>query len=138
MKSIKSIVIFTSIIISVFAISTVVSSCKKETENKAPEIAVLEPSANDTVTISVDPELHVEFTATDDDGLHMLSVKIKTASATLFNDTSAMVHDLKSYNYHEHYSFSGISTLTPATVEITAEDHDEAMTTKSIQVYVRP
>ena len=138
MKALKSIIILTTIFISVFTITSLVTSCKKETANKAPEIAILEPTANDTVTISVDPELHVEFTATDDEGLHTLSVKIKTASATLFNDTSAMVHDLKTYNYHEHYTFSGITTLTPATVEITAEDHDEVITMKTIQVYVKP
>ncbi|MEI6311522.1 MAG: hypothetical protein WCP57_04590 [Bacteroidota bacterium] len=136
MKSFKSILILSILSISIFFISTLTSSCKKE--NKAPEIAILEPSNNDTITIASDPELHVEFTVSDDDALHYLSVKIKDASTTYFADTTTSVHDLKSYNYHEHYSFTGITTLTPVTVEISAEDHDEATTTKNIQVYVRP
>ena len=56
------------------------TSCKKKTseiDTEKPFLSIVEPMANDTTSMAVEPEIHVEFTATDNNKLKSLSVTLK-------------------------------------------------------------
>jgi hypothetical protein len=122
--------------------SILMFSCNKKssttTDTLKPVITVAEPIANDTTSLTLEPEVHIEFTVTDDAGLHHLSVLlIKNNSDTIMNETPSVL-DLKVYSFHEHYMPIGISSLTGLKVIIKADDHSGNTETKVIDFYVEP
>jgi|688.fasta_scaffold25018_14 hypothetical protein len=119
-----------------FAVILITNSCKKE--NKVPTIAIVEPMENDTISLAVSPEVHIEFTASDDEELHYLSVNVHDDMANSFLADTPSVHGNKTFDYHEHIMPSGITNTKRMTLEIKAEDHEELMTTKSVVFYVKP
>jgi hypothetical protein len=117
-------------------------ACKKHTHDTSdttkPVITMAEPMANDTLSLASDPEIHLEFTTTDESGLHSLKVLlIRNNTDTLFTDEPS-VHDLKVYGYHEHFEATGITTLTPMKVIVIAEDHGGNVESKIITFFVEP
>ena len=114
---------------------------KAHTDNSdttKPVITVAEPMTNDTLSISADPEIHIEFTVTDQAGLHDLSVLlIKNNTDTLLNETPT-VHDLTVFSYHEHVMQSGITSLVNMKAIIKADDHGGNVETKTIEFFVKP
>ncbi len=129
-------------ITAVFIIATVFVACTKHTsettDTTKPVITVVEPMADDTLSLAVEPEIHIEFTVTDETGLHELNVLlIKNNVDTLMNESPA-VHDLKTYSFHEHAIPTGISSLTPMKAILTAEDHGENKEVKTISFFITP
>lgn len=119
---------FTFIAILVFTIS----SCGSKKENAAPVIIIEEPEANDTIIVS--DSLHVEGKATDDEGLHELSVLVISST----NDTAFRqdpnVHDLKTYTFHYHFKPSTVGIYT---LQVTAADHEEKFSTATSNFVVK-
>ena len=108
------------------------------TDDTKPIITIAEPTANDTISLTLESEVHIEFTVTDNVGLHNLSVLIiKNNIDTLMNETPS-VSDLKVYSFHEHLIPIGIASLTGFKVLIKAEDHSGNMESKVIDFYVEP
>lgn len=115
------------------------SSCKKKTYDvNSPIITVVEPDAGGTTYLSTDPEVHVEFTVTDDRALHYLNVLlIENTNDTMFNLTPD-VDNLAVYDFHEHALPSGITVPTPYRAIITAKDQYDHTTQRTINFFVAP
>jgi DNA polymerase III alpha subunit len=125
-----------------FSFIVLAIGCKKHEHNTndqvKPILTIEEPMVNDTLILSVDPEVHIEFTATDNEGLHELNVLlIKNNTDTILNDNPS-VHDLKSYAYHEHVVPTGITNIVSMKVIISAEDHGENKEVKTVDFFVTP
>ena len=134
----KNIIFLSIILCSILLIN---NSCKKA--NQAPEITVDEPAINQVYNVSlIGTEVHIEGTATDDEGLHsgFLSVIRNADSAVMFSYELPSVHDSKSYDFHEHYEpiDSTIIGNTPMKVYVKFEDHEDLLTTKVIDISVNP
>ena len=75
-------------------------SCKKKTselDTEKPYLSIVEPMANDTTSMAIEPEIHVEFTATDNDQLKSLSVTLKDGLNNILFSSNPTVDGLKSY-----------------------------------------
>lgn len=115
------------------------TSCKKEeVDVTKPVVTVAEPTEGAVFSLTDDPEVHMEFTVTDEASLHELSVELKDASGTVVFSDAPEVHDLKTYAYHEHYVPSGITSEVNMTFTVTAEDHGSNVTTQTINFKVKP
>ena len=113
------------------------SSCKKdETDVEKPTIVVAEPLTNDTLSLSADPKVHIEFTATDNDGLHEVVVNVTNGSTNFYTNTKDV--DNTTLNFHEHFIPTGITAVTPMTLTIDADDHTGNTISKSVIFYVKP
>ncbi len=126
----------------IIAMGIILNACTKKSEQAdttKPVITVVEPLAYDTVSLATEPEIHVEFTVTDEAGLHHLSViMIKNNTDTLMNETPDDVLNLKVYAFHKHVMPTGIASVTPVKVIISAEDHAGNTETKMIDFSVEP
>lgn len=132
----------TKILALAVAILISLNACHKShadgNDTTKPIITMVEPLANDTLSLAVDQEIHVEFTVTDETGLHDLSVLlIKNNTDTLMNETPA-VHDLKVLSFHEHAIPTGIVSLVSMKAIIKATDHGGNVDTKTIDFFVEP
>jgi hypothetical protein len=117
-------------------------SCSKNSSSSTditrPVITMAEPMPDDTSNLSVEPEVHVEFTVTDEVGLHELSVLvIKNNTDTLMNETPS-VSDLKVYAFHEHLIPAGIIATVPFKAIIKASDHAGNVQSTVVNFYVTP
>ncbi len=133
LKSTKNILVISFAILMMMA-------CKKNEKNDTlkPVITIAEPLSNDTLSIAMDPEIHIEFTTSDESGLHALYVTlIKNNTDTLLNQNPDVM-GLKVYAFHEHVVATGITSLTPLTAIIRAEDHSNNVELKTINFVVNP
>jgi hypothetical protein len=115
-------------------------SCKKRSTDttQSPLIVIAEPGIGDTIDVSVDPELHIEFTASSNKGLHALKVAlVRNNTDTLLHESPAVM-DLKAYPYHEHVLLSATVSVQSYQLYIRAEDHDGASKEELITVYAQP
>lgn len=132
--------IFSLVLVSAFSF---LISCSKNNHTSSndtvkPVITMAEPLPDDTTTLSVEPEVHVEFTVTDEVGLHELSVLvIKNNTDTLMNESPA-VSNLKVYAFHEHLIPTGIAAVVPFKAIITASDHAGNVQSTIVNFYVTP
>lgn len=121
-------------------LSILAVSCKKKTaaDTAKPSITFVEPEAGSTVYLSTDPEVHVEFTTTDDRALHTLNVLlIKNTNDTLMNQTPD-VDNLTVYSFHEHAIPTGITVSTPFRVIVTARDQYGNTEQQTVNFFVEP
>ncbi len=135
--------LFKFILIIFISVSIVqLYSCKKktsETDSEKPFLSIVEPMANDTTSITVEPEIHVEFTATDNDYLKSLIVTLKDSLNNIVFSSSPTVDGLKSYSFHQHYSpAAAITGTTLYKANITATDKSNNTTTQEFLFYVAP
>lgn len=136
MKITKLFLLINTIIIATF-IAAGFNSCKKE--NKAPDINIIEPISADTIQLSVSNEMHIEFTASDDNAIHDLRVYIINESGiAIYSDTSINVNHAKSYSYHEHIAMPGSTSIKSYSVKIDATDEEGLNTQKNVVVYTKP
>lgn len=124
------------------SLTLMLSECKKNTHSHKdtvkPILTFVEPTANDTVNLTLEHEVHIEFTASDETSLHELQIIIiKNGVDTIFTQTPE-VHDLKVYPYHTHLIPTGIIGLAAFQAIIKAEDHGGNITTETINFFVKP
>jgi hypothetical protein len=124
---------------AIFTLSALVllsfNSCKKDDTEK-PTLSIIEPLAGDTLYLSQDPEIHIEFTASDNEELHEVSVDLKDAQGnTFFNRTDDV--DLKTFSFHEHV-MPDIAAGIEFTLRIEANDHSGNSNTEELQFFVMP
>ena len=118
------------------------TSCKKKTseiDTEKPFLSIVEPMANDTTSMAVEPEIHVEFTATDNNKLKSLSVTLKDGLNNILFSSNPTVDGLKSYSFHQHYL--PIMTITGTTlfkVNIIATDQNNNTNNQDILFYLEP
>ncbi|MBL7765658.1 MAG: hypothetical protein JNJ58_06175 [Chitinophagaceae bacterium] len=130
-----------NILILITLLNLSLSSCTKKNENtdiEKPYIAVVEPEMDDTLFLSTSPEIHIEFTVTDNTSLHSLHVELRDAANQVYYSFDPSVMGLSSYPFHEHPSPTGLTTTTNMKVVITALDHHDNTETKEISFVVVP
>lgn len=128
----------TLIFISVSILALFLFSCKKDKEDKEkPYIGIVEPTQGDTQSLSKDPEVHIEFTASDNDEIHEVSVNLTNSADSLIYINSKDV-DNTVYSFHEHIVPTGIKSLTKLTLKIEASDHHSNTASKTLQFYIKP
>ena len=90
------------------------TSCsKKDKEN--PVITLLEPSMNDTFSMATKDSMHLDFKATDNDGLHDVTINITNASGTnVFTNTDDV--DNTTYHYDQYFHATNIAAPTVFTL----------------------
>lgn len=116
-------------------------SCKKNprsSDNEMPIISIVEPTNLDTLILSKDPEMHVEFTVSDNTTLHELEIKLYDSSNHILQQFTPNVMDLPSYAFHTHYNPIGITSFTWVKVYIKATDHALNVTEKELKIYILP
>ncbi len=130
------------IVISVLSVTTIFSACKHKdsiaNDHTTPAITVVEPVSSDTSSLSAEPEIHIEFTATDNVGLSSLTVQLLDASNTILYSASPTVSNLLVYPFHQHFVPGGIITVTPMRVKILATDLAGNSENKVIDFFVAP
>ena len=118
------------------------TSCKKKTseiDTEKPFLSIVEPMVNDTTSIAMEPEIHVEFTATDNNKLKSLSVNLKDNLNNILFSSSPTVDGLKSYSFHQHYlPTMTITGTTLFKVNIIATDQNNNTNTQEILFYLEP
>ena len=81
----------TTLFAALIAASLFVVSCKDDdkADTAKPVLTVAEPSMNDTFNLTIDPEVHVEFTATDNLALNELKIIVtdQVNNQTIFTQT---------------------------------------------------
>ena len=112
------------------------TSCsKKDKEN--PVITLLEPSMNDTFSMATKDSVHLEFKATDNDGLHDVTINITNASGTnVFTNTDDV--DSTTYHFDQYFHATNIAAPTVFTLKIDAEDHSGNAANKTVIFVVKP
>ncbi len=115
-----------NIFISILSAVVLFTACKQK-DSKAndftkPVLTIAEPSASDTLFLSAEPEIHIEFTVTDNRALASLTVQLLDASGNVLYAASPDVKNLMVYPFHTHYVPSGITVETLMHVNIVVTD----------------
>lgn len=131
MKTIKFLNIFAVFFLVSMLLFTV--SCQK-TATDLPTLTIAAPLADDQFASG--QIITIKGEAADAVNLHALSIKItddKTGVVLFSNEP--YVHDLKSYTFNVTWT-AKVSDWTDATVTITAENHDEQQTVKTVKIKI--
>ena len=132
MKNIKTTVTLTLLSLLAFNFN----ACKKDDDTEKPTLAIFEPLAGDTLYLSQDPEIHVEFTASDNEELHEVRVELKDAEGNSFLGKTEDI-DQKTFSFHEHV-MPDIAAGIEFTLRIEANDHSGNSNEQEIKFYVVP
>jgi hypothetical protein len=116
---------------------TGISACKKESDTEKPVIAIAEPTANDTISLASTDSIHIEFTASDNEELHEVSVSVTNSAGSSFLSGTEDV-DNAVYAYHKHFLPTGITSPTPFTLRVDASDHSGNEESKTVTFIVVP
>ncbi len=113
-------------------------ACKKQTkiDTQKPSITLVEPT-EDTLELSIEPEIHIEFTLSDNEQLQSLQVNLVDSNGiTLFTETPN-VSGFSVYPFHAHITPS-ISLATPMELQIIASDKNQNIVTMIKTFVVMP
>jgi hypothetical protein len=129
----------TTLFAALIAASLFVVSCKDDdkADTAKPVLTVAEPSMNDTFNLTIDPEVHVEFTATDNLALNELKIIVTDQNGKEFLNDKPNVSGLKVYSYHEHIMPTGISGVVPMNLKIEATDENKNQTELNLPFFVK-
>lgn len=135
-KTIKTISMLAIIAVAI----AFISSCKKSTtaDTTKPTIAVVEPTDMDTLSITLEPELHIEFTASDNRALKSLNVIVTDSSLNTLASYSPTVSNMTLYPFHEHMMLSSAYENSKIFVKITAIDEALNTTEQKFTLFVNP
>jgi hypothetical protein len=108
-------------------------SCHKAATDP-PTVSIVSPLADDQ--FSNDLVIKIKGDVSDVSALHSLTIKITDdkTKAVLFTE-SPVVHDLKTYAFNVAWT-AKVSDWTDATVTVTAANHDEIETIKTIKIKI--
>ena len=108
-------------------------ACHKTTKD-LPTLTIAAPLADDQFANG--QVITIKGEAADEVRLHALSIKItddKTGAVLFSNEP--YVHDLKSFAFNVTWT-AKVSDWTDATVTITAENHDDQLTIKTVKIKI--
>ena len=133
-----NLVYFVRIVVASFCV-LLLFSCHKNSgqDAESPKISIVEPLLNDTLHLSSGDELHIEFTLTDNAGLHSLQVKLSDENGSEYLNAVPDVMNLKVYPFHTHLTPS-ITSTKRMTLKVMAEDHAMNALSEEIQFVVLP
>lgn len=124
---------------AVLALIASITSCKKDEvkDTEKPTITISEPMANDTISLSEEDSVHLMFSASDNDGLHVVNTNITDhMGASVY--TSADDVDATTFSFHDHFHPTGITGVTAFMLKVDATDHSSNSTSKTVMFYVMP
>ncbi|MBK7762684.1 MAG: hypothetical protein IPI46_04840 [Bacteroidetes bacterium] len=114
-------------VISICIVQLLVSffGCKKQVklDTQKPTITLVEPT-EDTLELSIEPEIHIEFTVTDNEQLQLLQVDLLESTGANIFSQSTDVSGLSVYPFHAHLTPS-IGSAMPMELRITANDKNQ-------------
>ncbi|MBK8776184.1 MAG: hypothetical protein IPO25_01755 [Saprospiraceae bacterium] len=118
-----------SFLFNILFIGFVLFSChKSESDDNPPALTITSPTAGSSFGVWQTISITV-----------LISVTRKSDGSILFTPTNPPeVHDLTSYNIDEKWNPVGISSTTPVTLTISAEDHDDHLTIKTVDFTINP
>lgn len=118
------------------------AACKQKNpasiDSSKPVFTVVEPVSNDTSYLSVEPEVHIEFTTTDNVALSTLVVQLLDSNSNMIGSWSPSVSGLAVYPFHQHVMPTGITTVVAMKAKMVATDLSGNTETKEISFYVAP
>ena len=110
--------------------------CKNEKEpvdTNDPVLTITRPAENEAFT----GEVHIELNATDE-SLHEMSIKVtKDSDGSVVYEDAPEVHDLTDFDYHEHFTPTGLTGVTAMTLTVEVEDHSSHKVTKTVKFTVQ-
>lgn len=119
----------------------VFTACHKDddepVDSEKPVLTVYEPTAGDTLSMSVEDSVHIQFYATDNDELHEVAVNITDINGTNVYSTLDDV-DATAYSYHEHFFPGVVSSVVRYTILFQASDHSGNIASDTRIFYVKP
>lgn len=123
---------FTTLILILGLLTTF--SCHKTSTTSPPTLSIVAPLGDDQ--FAGGQVIKISGETGDADGLHSLTIKITDdkTKAVLFTE-SPPVHDLKTYKFNVVWT-AKVADWTDATVTVTAINHDEIETTKTIKIKI--
>lgn len=122
-----------SLVIALAALSFAACHHHDEDDTTDPVLTITSPTANASISGAVT----IAGTLTDE-SLHELSIKItKDADNSELFSAAPSVHDETSYTIAETWTPTGITTETPVTLTVIAEDHSEHTVTKTVKFSVK-
>jgi len=115
-----------------------VASCSDSSnDTEKPKIALELPKSNDTIRLSVQSQIPIVFTATDNDELHEVKVTLKNSKGDeLYSDSKDV--DAAEYRFQHNYVPTGITVATQFILKIEASDHHDNETELEINFIVIP
>ncbi len=133
MKNLKKNILF-FILINIFLIA-----CKKDEEDiSKPTISFIEPSQNDTISLSTVDSIQLKLTVTDNKSLHELSIKITNNIGAVIFSSIPDVHDKTNYEFNKYFQTSNVLTPTPMNLTVIVSDHDENTESKTLNFVLKP
>ena len=123
---------FTTLILILSLLTTF--SCHKTSTTSPPTLSIAAPLGDDQ--FAGGQVIKISGETTDAEALHSLTIKITDdkTKAVLFTE-SPPVHDLKTYKFNVVWT-AKVADWTDATVTVTAINHDEIETTKTIKIKI--
>lgn len=118
----------------------VIAACKKKPKGPDtinPEITLQAPVAGSTVYINHGEELHIEFTATDNQYLQFIDVNVIDQLGNSWYNKSIDVDKQAAYPFHVHISPT-VNQSTSMRVIIKVTDEAQNSITREIDCYVAP
>ena len=129
---------FKTLIFSFLLLTTTFTACHKADDHSDdttdPVMTISSPAPNAALSGSIT----IAGLATDND-LHELELKItRDADGATLWEKSPVVHDLTEYTIAETWIPSGINALTPVTLTVIVEDHNDHSVTQTVRFVVNP
>lgn len=113
-------------------------ACKDdEIDTEKPVITLMEPSAGDTISLADEDSIHIEFSVSDNDGVHGVNVSVLDATSGVSVYSSENHAETNLYNFHDHFVPTNVTQLKPYTLVIDASDHSENMTNLTTTFYLQ-
>lgn len=108
-------------------------------EDLSPVVTIAEPTAGDSFKSG--DTLHIEWNATAGAGhdLHeSLVLLMNLADSTLAFSDTPYVHELTTFDYHEHVVLPTVSAANQFKLTVTVSDHDGLEAMKEVSFQVNP
>ncbi len=121
-----------------FGVLFCVASCSDSSnDTEKPKIALELPKSSDTIQLSVQSQIPIVFTATDNDELHEVKVTLKNSKGDeLYSNVKDV--DAAEYHFQHNYVPTGITVATQFILKIEASDHHDNETELEINFFVIP
>ena len=129
MKNIQILLLFSGLL----CLSHLACKNNSEEDTDDPVLTITSPVANEAVV----GEVHIELNATDE-SLHEMAIKVtRDSDGSVLYEDAPEVHDLTDFDYHEHFTPTGLTGATPVTLTVDLEDHASHLVTKTVKFTVQ-
>lgn len=129
MKNFQILLLFSGL----FCLSLFACKDHNDADIDDPVLTITSPVANEAVV----GEVHIELNVTDE-SLHEMAIKVtRDSDGSVLYEDAPEVHDLTDFDYHEHFTPTGLTGATPVTLTVDVEDHASHLVTKTVKFTVQ-